>query len=49
METLIVVVAVLAVLGLLALIVQWASRPPRSESRWGRGDVEDDHQAWKAD
>ncbi|MEV6137992.1 hypothetical protein AB0L63_18365 [Nocardia sp. NPDC051990] len=49
METLIVVVVVLAVLGLVALVVQWASRSPRSESRWARGNVEDDYESWKAD
>ncbi|MEV2225557.1 hypothetical protein [Nocardia vinacea] len=49
METLIVVVVVLAVLGLVALIVQWASRPPRSESHWDRGDVDDDYEAWETD
>ncbi|MGY4100728.1 hypothetical protein ACW2Q0_14415 [Nocardia sp. R16R-3T] len=49
METLIVVVVVLVVLGLVALIVHWASRPPRSESLGGRGDIEDDYEAWEAD
>ncbi|WP_433622774.1 hypothetical protein [Nocardia sp. CA-120079] len=49
METLIIVVVVLIVLGLVALIVQWASRPPQSESAWDRGDVDDDYEAWEAD
>lgn len=48
-ETLIIVVVVLAVLGLVAFIVQWASRPPLSESRWDRGAVEGDYEAWEAD
>ncbi|MFI6954429.1 hypothetical protein ACIBJI_13240 [Nocardia sp. NPDC050408] len=49
METLIVVVVVLAVLGLVALSVHWASRPPRSETGWDRGDVDDDYDGWEAD
>ncbi|WP_157124846.1 hypothetical protein [Nocardia pseudovaccinii] len=49
METLIVVVVVLIVLGLVALIVQWASRPPRGESAWDRSDVDDDYEAWETD
>jgi hypothetical protein len=48
-ETLIVVVVVLAVLGLVALIVQWASRPPRGESGWDRGDIDDDYDGWETD
>ncbi|WP_433756338.1 hypothetical protein [Nocardia sp. CA-135398] len=49
METLIIVVVVLVVLGLVALIVQWASRPPRDESAWDRGDIDDDYEGWESD
>ena len=48
METLIIVVAILAVLGLASFIVQWASRPPKSESRWDRDEV-DDYDGWETD
>jgi hypothetical protein len=45
-ETLIVVVVVLAVLGLVALIVQIASRPPKDERRWDRRE---DEEVWDGD
>ncbi|PXX60382.1 hypothetical protein DFR70_110223 [Nocardia tenerifensis] len=41
METLIVVGVVLAVLAVVILVVQIASRPPADERRWGRDDPED--------
>lgn len=49
METLIIIVVIFAVLGLVAFSVQLASRPPRDEFRWDRGDVDDDYERWESD
>ncbi|WP_433193834.1 hypothetical protein ACQP1G_34320 [Nocardia sp. CA-107356] len=49
METLIIVVVILVVLGLVSFSVQLASRPPRNESRWDRADVDDDYDRWESD
>ncbi|MFQ6397663.1 hypothetical protein ACLMAJ_29985 [Nocardia sp. KC 131] len=42
MHTLIVVVAIVAVLALCAAVVQFASRPPKDGGRWDRDDFDED-------
>ncbi|MGQ4596604.1 hypothetical protein [Nocardia sp. R6R-6] len=49
METLLVVVIVIAVLGLVVAVVHFGSRPPKDAESWDRDDAEDYEADWDED